>query len=89
MALLSEEKATLINEHQMHQRDTGSSPVQVALLTTRILQLTAHLQVHRKDKHSQRGLLKLVGQRRRLLRYLQRRDPTRYGQLTARLGLRA
>ena len=74
--------------HQAHLTDTGSTDVQVALLTERIRQLTEHLRVHRKDHHSQRGLMKLVGQRRGLLRYLNRENPARYKALIASLGLR-
>lgn len=75
-------------KHHLHATDTGSTGVQVALLTERIRQITEHLRVHRKDHHSQRGLMKLVGQRRRLLRYLSRTEPARYKALIADLGLR-
>lgn len=74
--------------HQLHPSDTGSSDVQIALLTERIRQLTEHLRVHRHDHHSQRGLMKIVGQRRRLLRYLSRVEPERYKAIIAQLGLR-
>jgi len=77
-----------INEHRLHEADTGSTEVQVALLTARINHLTEHLKVHKKDHHSRRGLLMLVGQRRRLLDYLRRNDVERYRALIARLGLR-
>ncbi len=81
-------KQQLINEYHLHTSDTGSPEVQVALLTTRIHQLTEHLQVNRGDESSRRGLLKMVGARRRLLAYLSRKDPQRYEALTNRLGLR-
>jgi small subunit ribosomal protein S15 len=86
--LTKEKKEELASASQMHPGDTGSSDVQVALLTERIRQLTDHLRVHRKDHHSQRGLMILVGQRRGLLRYLSRTEPARYRALIARLGLR-
>lgn len=79
---------TVIEEHGRHPGDTGSPEVQVALLTQRINHLTEHLKVHRKDHHSRRGLLMLVGRRRRLLNYLQRNDVERYRALIAKLGLR-
>ena len=81
-------KAEIISDYQTHEGDTGSVEVQVALLTERINQLTRHLAAHRHDYHTQRGLLKLVGQRRRLLNYLAREDVDRYNQLIRRLGLR-
>ena len=83
-----EAKTQLVQQFQTHPTDTGSPEVQVALLTRRIQALTAHLRAHRKDHHSHRGLLMLVGLRRRLLRYLARRAPERYRTLLARLGLR-
>jgi small subunit ribosomal protein S15 len=86
--LTRERKQELTSAYRVHPTDTGSTDVQVALLTERIQQLTQHLRVHRKDHHSQRGLMKLVGQRRRLLRYLSRTDPARYKTLIAKLGLR-
>ena len=86
--LTKEKKAELASASQMHSGDTGSSDVQVALLTERIRQLTDHLRIHRKDHHSQRGLMMLVGQRRGLLRYLSREEPARYKALITRLGLR-
>ena len=86
--LTKEEKAELASAYKAHETDTGSTDVQVALLTERIRQLTDHLRVHRKDHHSQRGLMMLVGQRRRLLRYLSRSEPARYKALIAKLGLR-
>lgn len=86
--MLKERKETLVNEFQVHERDTGSPEVQIALLTERINEINEHLKVHRHDHHSRRGLLKLVGQRRRLLAYLGREDIERYKALIARLGLR-
>jgi small subunit ribosomal protein S15 len=77
-----------IAEHRLHETDTGSTEVQVALLTARINHLTEHLKVHKKDHHSRRGLLMLVGQRRRLLDYLRSNDIERYRALIAKLGLR-
>lgn len=81
-------KGNIIQEYHRHPQDTGSPEVQIALLTTRINQLTEHLKVHKHDEHSRRGLLKLVGQRRRHLAYLSRKDPERYRMLIQRLGLR-
>src|SRR5206468_821452 len=81
-------KAVTIAEHRVHETDTGSPEVQIALLTDRINQLTEHLKVHKKDHHSRRGLLMLVGRRRRLLDYLRRNDVERYRALIAKLGLR-
>ena len=78
----------LTEANRLHAADTGSTDVQVALLTERIRQLTEHLRVHRKDHHSQRGLMKIVGRRRRLLRYLSRTEPERYKALIAKLGIR-
>jgi len=86
--LTTADKTQLAADYRLHATDTGSSDIQVALLTERIRQLTEHLRAHRKDHHSQRGLMKLVGQRRRLLRYLGRVEPARYKALIARLGLR-
>ena len=86
--LTKERRQEIIAGHRLHASDSGSSDVQIALLTERIKQLTEHLKVHRKDHHSRRGLLKLVGQRRRLLRYLSRTDVARYRKLIASLGLR-
>jgi small subunit ribosomal protein S15 len=80
--------AATITEHRLHETDTGSPEVQVALLTDRINHLTEHLKVHTKDHHSRRGLLMLVGRRRRLLDYLRRNDVERYRALIAKLGLR-
>ena len=83
-----EKKTEIIGAYQAREGDTGSTEVQVALLTERIQQLTTHMAAHRHDYHTQRGLLKLVGQRRRLLAYLSREDVGRYNQLIKRLGLR-
>lgn len=83
-----EQKQALINEFRTHATDTGSTDVQIAVLTGRINELNRHLQVHKKDHHTRRGLLKLVGQRRRLLNYLGRTAPTRYRALLTHLGLR-
>lgn len=88
MTLSKPEKDTLINQYRLHDQDTGSPEVQIALLTTRINQLTEHLKVHKHDEHSRRGLLKLVGQRRRHLAYLSRKDAARYKDILQRLGLR-
>jgi small subunit ribosomal protein S15 len=86
--LATESKTTIINDHRTHENDTGSPEVQVALLTARIQQLTEHLKVHKKDHHSRRGMLMLVGQRRRLLNYLTNKDIERYRALISKLGLR-
>jgi len=80
--------AEIIAEHGKHEKDTGSPEVQIALLTERITHLTEHLKVHKKDHHSRRGLLMLVGQRRRLLDYVRGNDVNRYRELIAKLGLR-
>ncbi|HHV61603.1 MAG TPA: 30S ribosomal protein S15 [Firmicutes bacterium] len=88
MALPSEEKKAIIERYGLHEKDTGSPEVQVAILTERINDLTEHLKEHKKDFHSRRGLLKMVGQRRRLLNYLQRKDVERYRTLIEKLGLR-
>ena len=81
-------KQDTIEAHRTHESDTGSPEVQIALLTTRINELTDHLRTHRHDHHSRRGLLKLVGQRRRLLAYLSKKDVERYRATITRLGLR-
>ncbi len=81
-------KGEIINQYRTHTADTGSPEVQIALLTKRIQHLTNHFGTHKKDFHSRRGLLKLVGRRRRLLEYLKGKDITRYRQLVERLGLR-
>ena len=83
-----EHKEEIIREHQTHEGDTGSPEVQVAVLTRRISHLTEHLREHKHDYHSRRGLLKIVGRRRRLLKYLQKKDLERYRALIAKLGLR-
>ena len=83
-----EKKTEIIEKFELHKGDTGSTEVQVALLTERINELTGHMAANRHDYHTQRGLLKLVGQRRRLLAYLRREDVDRYRNLIARLGLR-
>ena len=83
-----ESKAGVMAPHRQHDMDTGSPQVQVAILTERINQLTEHLKVHAKDHHSRRGLLTMVGRRRRLLSYLQRKDVEAYRELTTSLGIR-
>jgi small subunit ribosomal protein S15 len=88
MALTAERKAELIGEYKGHETDTGSTEVQIAILTERINNLTEHLKRNKHDYHTQRGLLKLVGQRRRLLAYLNNKDVARYRTILARLGLR-
>ncbi|HZK01586.1 MAG TPA: 30S ribosomal protein S15 [Anaerovoracaceae bacterium] len=81
-------KAEIIKEYMIHDGDTGSPEVQIAILTYRINDLNEHLKIHKKDHHSRRGLLKMVGQRRNLLNYLKNKDVERYRTLIARLGLR-
>jgi small subunit ribosomal protein S15 len=88
MALEEQGKLSVIEEYKTHEGDTGSPEVQVALLTFRINNLTEHLKTHKKDHHSRRGLLKMVGKRRRLLDYLKKTDIERYRSLIERLGLR-
>jgi small subunit ribosomal protein S15 len=88
MSLSRDEKEAIIQEYHMHSTDTGSPEVQIALLTSRIDQLIEHLKNHKHDEHSRRGLLKLVGQRRRHLAYLNRKDSDRYRKIIERLGLR-
>lgn len=88
MPLEKETRSQIIGDFQTHESDTGSPEVQIALLTTRINQMIEHLRTHKQDHHSRRGLLKMVGRRRRLLAYLQRKDRERYQQVIARLGLR-
>jgi len=83
-----EKKAELVQKFRTHEKDTGSPEVQVALLSERINMLTEHFKIHKKDHHSRRGLLKLVGQRRRLLDYLKRKDVNRYKKLIETLGIR-
>ena len=88
MALSVEEKKKIIDEFKLHDKDTGSPEVQVALLTARINYLTEHFKIHKHDFHSRNGLLKLVGQRRKLLNYLRKKDVNRYKELIQRLNLR-
>lgn len=88
MALTKDKKTELIGSYRTHQTDTGSPEVQVAILSERISYLTEHFKSHAKDHHSRRGLLKLVGQRRRLLDYLKSKDSDRYAELIKRLGIR-
>ena len=88
MALTPEAKKAIMAEFKLHDSDTGSPEVQVALLSYRINEITEHLKVHKKDFHTRRGLLKLIGQRRRLLDYLMRKDIERYRSLIQTLGLR-
>ncbi len=88
MALTKEEKASIIEEYRRDEKDTGSCEVQIAILTKEINDLTEHLKVHKHDYHSNRGLLKKVGQRRNMLQYLARKDVTRYRELIQKLGLR-
>ena len=85
--LLKEEKKQIIETYATHEGDTGSPEVQIAVLTTRINQLTEHLKVNAKDHHSRRGLLKMVGHRRNLLNYLQKKDINRYRAIVEKLGL--
>lgn len=86
--LLKEEKTAVIEANKTHENDTGSPEVQIAILTKRINDLTEHLKIHKKDHHSRRGLLKMVGQRRSLLEYLKKNDIEAYRSLIARLGIR-
>ena len=86
--LLKEEKSKVIAEYATHEGDTGSPEVQIAILTKRINDLTEHLKTHKKDHHSRRGLLKMVGQRRNLLNYVMKKDIGRYRSIIARLGIR-
>ncbi len=88
MALTKNEKQELISEYQVHETDTGSSDLQVAFLTKRINQLTTHLKTNKQDHSSRRGLLKMIGRRKRLLAYIQKQDPGRYQTLIGRLGIR-
>ena len=86
--MLKETKQEVINTYKIHETDTGSPEVQIAILTTRINELNEHLKVHKKDHHSRRGLLKMVGQRRGLLNYLMKIDINRYREIIAKLNLR-
>ena len=88
MSVTTEQKQAIVAEYGKDAKDTGKPEVQIALLTTRIQDLTEHLKTHKKDHHTRRGLLKLVGQRRRLLRYLKRKDLEAYRDVLAKLGLR-
>lgn len=88
MALLQERKQELISEYQVHETDTGSAEVQVAMLTERINKLSQHLQSNKKDYSSRRGLLKMIGRRKRLLSYIAKKDVEQYRQLIGRLGIR-
>lgn len=88
MVMTPEKKNTIIDDFKTHPSDTGSPEVQIALLSERITYLTEHFKVHKKDHHSRRGLLKLVGQRRQLLNYLKRKNVDRYNTVIERLGLR-
>jgi small subunit ribosomal protein S15 len=86
--LATEKKQEIISSYKLHDSDTGSPEVQIAILTERITYLTEHFKVHKKDHHSRRGLLKIVGQRRRLLDYLKKKDVERYRVIIAKLGIR-
>lgn len=86
--LLKDEKQKLITDFAVHEGDTGSPEVQIAILTTRINQLTEHLKVNKKDHHSRRGLLQMVGKRRKFLKYLTKKDINRYREIIERLGIR-
>jgi len=88
VVLTTEAKKEIIDKFKLHGKDTGSSEVQIALLSNRISYLTEHFKTHKKDHHSRRGLLKLVGQRRKLLNYLKKSDLTRYQQIIKDLGIR-
>lgn len=88
MAMNKDNKMSVINSYKVHENDTGSPEVQIALLTTRINELNEHLKVHKKDHHSRRGLLKMVGNRRNLLNYLKGKDIERYRTVIEKLGLR-
>ena len=88
MPITKDEKQQVIEQYGMNDKDSGATEVQIALLTSRIQHLTEHLRTHKKDHHSRRGLLKMVGQRRRLLKYLKRKDLDGYRELLKKLGLR-
>lgn len=88
MAMTKEKKQNIIGEYKVHENDTGSPEVQIAILTSRINELNEHLKTHKKDHHSRRGLLKMVGKRRNLLNYLKDNDIERYREVIGRLGLR-
>ena len=86
--MLKEQKTAVIADNRTHEKDTGSPEVQIAILTQRINDLTEHLKIHKHDHHSRRGLLKMVGQRRNLLKYLTKKDVERYRTIIAKLGIR-
>ncbi len=88
MSLTQEKKQEIMTEHQTHETDTGSTEVQIALLTERVSSLSAHLKVHKKDYSSTRGLLQIIGRRKRLLSYLKQKNPSNYQALIKRLGIR-
>ncbi len=88
MTIAKDQKKSIIEKYRLHENDRGSAPVQIALLTERINDLRAHFDAHKQDHHSRRGLLKMVGRRRRLLDYLRRKDVEQYRELIADLGLR-
>ena len=88
MALNAEQKSTIITDNKLHEKDTGSSEVQIALISKRVTYLTEHFKTHSKDHHSRRGLLKLVSKRRKLLDYLKNKDIVKYRELVKDLGLR-
>ena len=88
MVLTAESKKEIIDRFKLHEKDTGSPEVQIALLSSRIKYLTDHFEIHKKDNHSRRGLLKLVGQRRRLLNYLKKKDEEKYRTVIKQLGIR-
>lgn len=88
MSLSQEQKQELIQEFKVHEKDTGSPEVQIAILTNKINYLNEHLRIHKKDHHSRRGLLKMVGHRRNLLNYLRKKDINRYRRVVEKLGLR-
>ena len=88
MSITAEQKTQILSEYKIHEKDTGSPEVQIALLTKRITQLTEHLKTHQKDHSSRRGLLRMVSKRNSLLKYLTREDRARYQQVIGRLGLR-
>ncbi len=88
MPLAKEKKAEIVSKFKVHEKDTGSPEVQVALLTQHIKELTEHFKVHKKDHHSKRGLLKMIGRRKRLLEYLKNKDVEKYKNLIKELGLR-
>jgi len=88
VVLTAESKKDIIDRFKLHEKDTGSPEVQIALLSSRIKYLTDHFEVHKKDNHSRRGLLKLVGQRRRLINYLKKKDEEKYRSVIKQLGIR-